>query len=131
MEQAYRDLAGVYSLLFPLNDRQRAFFEHLLQTAPVGSVLDVGCGTGEHLSWFSARGLRTWGLEPDESMFGQLERRDWAGPAPMLIHDGVQALPRAIGEKIDLVLLEYGDYDRSLFSKGSPALVAVGRQPSA
>lgn len=104
MKQAYRDLAGVYSLLFPLNDRQRGFFEYLLQAAPVGSVLDVGCGTGEHLSWFSARGLRTWGLEPDESMFRQLERRDWPGPAPTLIHDGVQALPRAIGEKVDLVL---------------------------
>ena len=30
METGYLDLAEYYSLLFPLNERQRGFFEHLL-----------------------------------------------------------------------------------------------------
>lgn len=100
----YRDLAAYYSLLFPLNDRQREFFEHLLGSGPAASVLDVGCGTGEHLAWFSARGLRCHGLEPDEAMFRELKRRSWPGTVPTLVQAGVEALPQAIGEQADLVL---------------------------
>jgi glycine/sarcosine N-methyltransferase len=99
-----RDLAENYSLLFPLNDRQRGFFEHLVAARPAGSVLDVGCGTGEHLSWFSARGLRAYGLEPDARMFQQLERRRWPGAAPTLVQAGVESLPGALGANVDLVL---------------------------
>jgi glycine/sarcosine N-methyltransferase len=102
--EEYRDLAEHYTLLFPLNDRQRVFFEHLVATGPAGSVLDVGCGTGEHLSWFSARGLRAYGLEPDARMFQELERRRWPGVAPTLVQAGVEALPGALGGNVDLVL---------------------------
>jgi glycine/sarcosine N-methyltransferase len=104
MGTGYRDLAAHYSLLFPLNDRQRGFFEHLVGSGPVDSILDVGCGTGEHLSWFSARGLRSYGLEPDETMFRELKLRRWPGTVPTLLPAGVETLPGAIGEKADLVL---------------------------
>ena len=104
METGYRDLAAHYSLLFPLNDRQRGFFEHLLGAGPVESVLDVGCGTGEHLAWFSARGLRAYGLEPDETMFRELQRRRWPGSVPTLAQAGVEALPGLLGARVDLVL---------------------------
>jgi SAM-dependent methyltransferase len=100
----YGGLAAYYSLLFPLNDRQREFFEHLCSTGPAASVLDVGCGTGEHLAWFSARGLRCQGLEPDETMFWELRRRSWPGTVPILVQAGVEALPQATGEQADLVL---------------------------
>ena len=103
-ETGYRDLATYYSLLFPLNDRQRDFFEYLLRSGPVDSVLDVGCGTGEHLAWFSARGLRTSGLEPDESMFRELQRSRWPGSVPTLAQAGVEALPDIFEERADLVL---------------------------
>jgi SAM-dependent methyltransferase len=87
-----------------LNDRQRGFFEHLLRSATTESVLDVGCGTGEHLSWFSERGLRAYGLEPDEAMFRELRRRTWPGPAPTLAQGGVAALPGDLRRAVDLVL---------------------------
>lgn len=104
MGTGYRDLATYYSLLFPLNDRQKGFFEYLVGTGPVASVADVGCGTGEQLSWFSARGLRAHGLEPDAAMFRELKARRWPGPAPTLVLAGVEALPGAVGEPVDLVL---------------------------
>ena len=100
----YGDLAAYYSLLFPLNERQREFFAHLCGTGPAASVLDVGCGTGEHLAWFSARGVRAWGLEPDEAMFRELQRRSWPGTVPTLAQAGVEALPGAFGGRADLVL---------------------------
>jgi glycine/sarcosine N-methyltransferase len=104
MAADYHDLAECYSLLFPLNDRQREFFAHLRAAAPVESVLDVGCGTGEHLSWFSEQGVRGYGLEPDESMFRELGRRRWPGAVPALAPSGVEALPAAVAERVDLVL---------------------------
>jgi SAM-dependent methyltransferase len=104
METGYQDLAQHYSLLFPLNDRQRGFFEHLREDGPADSVVDVGCGTGEHLSWFSARNLRAYGLEPDAGMFRELGRRSWPGRTPTLVRAGMDALPGAIGERVDLVL---------------------------
>lgn len=100
----YHDLAAHYSLLFPLNDRQRGFFNHLSASAAVTSVLDVGCGTGEHLAWFSERGIRAHGLEPDEAMFRELQRRSWPGAVPRLAQAGVESLPGILGERVDLVL---------------------------
>jgi SAM-dependent methyltransferase len=104
MAADYRSLAGYYSLLFPLNDRQREFFVHLRATASVETVLDVGCGTGEHLAWFLERRVRGYGLEPDESMFRELRQRKWPGPAPALIQAGVEALPTAVAERVDLII---------------------------
>lgn len=104
MDTGYRDLAEYYSLLFPLNERQQGFFERLLQDGPADSVLDVGCGTGEHLSWFSARNFRAYGLEPDAGMFRELERRRWPGPAPTLVPGSLDVLPGVIGGSVDLVL---------------------------
>lgn len=104
MESGYRDLAACYSVLFPLNDRQRSFFDHLARTGPAASVIDVGCGTGEHLAWFSARGVRACGLEPDAAMFRELSRRSWPGPAPALLKVGAEALPGAVAGAADLVL---------------------------
>ena len=104
MEMGYRELAKYYSLLFPLNDRQRGFFEHLLHDGPANSVVDVGCGTGEHLSWFSARHFRSYGLEPNADMFQELQHRRWPGPPPTLVPRGADALPGTVGESVDLVL---------------------------
>jgi SAM-dependent methyltransferase len=104
MASDYRDMAAHYSMLFPLNERQKEFFAHLLATGPVGSVVDVGCGTGEHLAWFSARGVRAYGLEPDEAMYRELRRRSWLGSVPTLVQAGVEALPGAVGGRVDLVL---------------------------
>lgn len=101
----YRGLAGHYSLLFPLNDRQRGFFGSLLEGGRAESVLDVGSGTGEHLSWFSARGLAGFALEPDEGMVRRLREREWPGPAPAIIPGGMEELPAALGgRRVDLVL---------------------------
>lgn len=92
MAADYRSLAGYYSLLFPLNDRQREFFVHLRATASVETVLDVGCGTGEHLAWplLPLRGeevvqyLREAGVD-DIREFGDYNRIAYAPDSPALI----------------------------------------------
>jgi len=33
-----------------------------------GIVIDIGCGTGEHLDWFAAHGITAVGVEPSARM---------------------------------------------------------------
>ncbi len=48
--------------------REAPFLERLLDAAPDRSVLDIGCGTGEHTAFFARLGARAVGLDRSESM---------------------------------------------------------------
>jgi len=49
-------------------EREGPFLRRQLERAPDASVLDVGCGTGEHVAFFAEAGARAVGLDPSESM---------------------------------------------------------------
>jgi len=49
-------------------EREGPFLTALLERAPDRSVLDVGCGTGEHTAFFSRLGARSVGLDRSETM---------------------------------------------------------------
>ena len=49
-------------------EREAPFLTRLLEAGPASSVLDIGCGTGEHVAFFRRLGARVVGLDRSESM---------------------------------------------------------------
>ena len=48
--------------------REAPFLLALLDRAPERSVIDLGCGTGEHVAFFADTGVRAVGLDCSEAM---------------------------------------------------------------
>ncbi len=65
------------------------------------AVLDVGCGTGAHLSLYAEAGCRVFGVDTSGAMLGEARRR-LGGDAPLICADAAR-LPFASGT-FDLVL---------------------------
>ena len=42
---------------------QKEFVELVRRGEITGSVLDIGCGTGEHALFFAGEGLEVWGID--------------------------------------------------------------------
>ena len=59
--------------------REEPFLRSLLDRAPEGSVLDVGCGTGEHVAFFADAGARAIGLDVSENMIEAAREHEAAG----------------------------------------------------
>ena len=55
--------------------REGPFLRSLLGRAPERSVIDIGCGTGEHVAFFSAAGARAVGLDRSEAMLKEATAR--------------------------------------------------------
>ncbi len=51
--------------------REAPFLLRLLEGAPERSVVDLGCGTGEHCRFLAAEGFRVAGLDSSESMLAK------------------------------------------------------------
>jgi len=49
-------------------EREAPFLRSLLDAAPDASVLDLGCGTGEHTAFFADLGARAVGVDRSETM---------------------------------------------------------------
>ncbi len=52
----------------PRIQREAPFLREVLATAPDRSVIDLGCGTGEHTAFFASEGCRAVGLDQSETM---------------------------------------------------------------
>ncbi|HSU17085.1 MAG TPA: methyltransferase domain-containing protein [Longimicrobium sp.] len=65
--------------------------DSVLDTLPQGAaVLDIGCGTGEHLKAMRERGLTVTGLEPAPNMRAAAQRTN---PGVQIVDGSVLALP--------------------------------------
>lgn len=51
--------------------RESPFLMSILETAPDRSVIDLGCGTGEHSRYLAGKGFRVLGLDRSESMLAK------------------------------------------------------------
>jgi SAM-dependent methyltransferase len=69
-------------------EREAPFLRAVLESAPEASVLDLGCGTGEHADFLAAEGLRTVGIDRSEAQIAKAReyegRRGAAGPRFLL-----------------------------------------------
>ena len=71
--------------------REAPFLLSLLDRAPERSVLDVGCGTGEHVAFFAARDVRAVGLDRSEAMIAAAKDLEAAGKGRFVLGDATDA----------------------------------------
>jgi malonyl-CoA O-methyltransferase len=67
------------------------------------AVLDLGCGTGRHALWLTARGATVTGVDFSEGMLAEARRKPGADAVRFLVHDLRERLPFPDG-RFDLVV---------------------------
>ena len=77
-------------------ERERPFLLSVLQQIPDMSVLDLGCGTGEHCRFLATEGFEVVGLDRSEAMLSKA--MEVASPANLVFVSGDV---RSIRESID------------------------------
>lgn len=71
--------------------RERPFLEGLLASAPSPSVVDLGCGTGEHVAWFSDRAERAVGVDSSPAMIEAARDHEVRGHGRFVLGDARDA----------------------------------------
>src|ERR1700756_4233387 len=88
-----------------------------------GSVLDVGCGTGEHVLYFAARGHESWGIDfvPVAIERAKVKAGERAVNATFLVGDALELgkLARQFDTVLDCGLYHtFSDEERPVFVRG-------------
>lgn len=84
-------------------ERESPFLIEILERAPVKSVLDLGCGTGEHSRFFARLGFRVLGIDRSESMLAKAMDSDL--PANLeFIHGDIQDLASISSKKFGVAI---------------------------
>ena len=73
----YDEIAPIYQQIFPLNRYFLDFMESVLPMPPA-SILDVGCGNGQYVDWFSKKGYQATGIDSSAGMIRRA-RQDYQG----------------------------------------------------
>ena len=71
--------------------REAPFLLSLLGRAPERSVIDLGCGTGEHVAFFSGADVRAVGLDRSEAMIEAAKDHEEAGKGRFVLADATEA----------------------------------------
>ena len=71
--------------------REAPFLWSLLDRAPDRSVIDLGCGTGEHVAFFAEADVRAVGLDRSEAMIAAAKDHEAAGKGRFVLGDALEA----------------------------------------
>ena len=71
--------------------REGPFLLSLLDRAPERSVIDLGCGTGEHVAFFAEADARAVGLDRSDSMITAAKDHEVAGKGRFVLGDALEA----------------------------------------
>lgn len=82
----------------PRIEREAPFLRTVLASAPDTSVIDLGCGTGEHTAFMASEGHRAVGLDQSESMIEAAREHEAAGHGRFLLGDARDA-PALLGDE--------------------------------
>lgn len=91
-DDPYRKVAGIYDRLFePLNKDLRSIGVRMLPPEQGMKVLDIGCGTGVHLSLYQKAGCKIYGIDISPSMLDVARKR--LGEDADLCHGDATKMP--------------------------------------
>jgi len=110
---------------------QKEFVELVRRGEITGSVLDIGCGTGEHALFFAGEGHETWGI--DSAPLAIRKAREKAAERGLQVHFLVMSALelRKLNRKFDTatdsgLFHTLSDGDRPLFAKSLAAVLSPG-----
>jgi SAM-dependent methyltransferase len=72
-------------------EREKELLLRLLDRAPDRSVVDVGCGTGEHTAFFARAGARAVGIDRSPSMIEKAKDHEGRGEGRFVLADAAEA----------------------------------------
>lgn len=76
--KAYNQLAPFYDYMIHWDERLQVedfFFQHLFREQMTQSILDLGCGTGEHVLHWAEMGLNVTGVDSAKEMIAQARQK--------------------------------------------------------
>lgn len=82
----------------PRIEREAPFLLSLLARAPERSLIDLGCGTGEHVAFFAREGARAVGLDRSEDMLAKAREHEARGEGRFVAGDIIEADRALAGE---------------------------------
>jgi SAM-dependent methyltransferase len=106
-DDPYRRLSYRRLIAWPQRlERERPFLEGELTKAPEPSLLDLGCGTGEHAALFASLGWRTVGVDRSEEMIEKSRDYEDRHPpnGPRFVRGDFAELPTLVDESFGAAL---------------------------
>ena len=110
---------------------QKEFVELVRRGEITGSVLDIGCGTGEHALFFAAEGHEVWGIDSAPLAIGKAQEKAKAQGLAVhfLVRDALDlaSLNRTFDTATDSGLFHtLSDEDRPVFEKSLASVLSPG-----
>ena len=86
--------------------REWPFLESVIATAPSGAVVDLGCGTGEHVRHIASRGLRAVGVDRSAEQIAAARAYEDESPphGPSFVLGDFRELERLTDERFGVAL---------------------------